>query len=439
MLNFNLRTQSLHDFCATDCNSMWLMGHWDPRPAVSRGLNFGLSMWMVLGWMSVVGLCGWQQSCAQEIEPAVAQSGVEIKVQAVRAEVDQSELAKYDALLKMLRKEILSNQEAEMQFYVNGLEASYEWKEKWQDNLDRMNRALDEFRLTACRIHSSTLPQPESLAPIIKEIADVMYQSGQYVGLDLALEKMVGEAPDDIELTKRLGLVYLKSNRFEQALDVLTAVPPTNLRDLDNLDIQLLLQLEVLIANWEAEALLREKEKHADDLPRVLLKTTCGDVVIELFENEAPGTVGNFVSLVESGHYDETVFHRVIENFMSQGGGFTEDNQNKRIGYTIKDECNGDNFRRHFVGSVSMAKTAQPDSGAAEFFITLVPTPFLDGKHTVFGRVIEGVKHYQRFAPTVTVNEEGKEEPIEASVPEKIISATVIRKRPHPYRPVKVE
>ena len=390
---------------------------------------------MVLGWMSIVGVCGFQQCWAQETESSAVQEAVE----KVQPKVDPSELVKYDALLKTLRKEIVSNQEAGMQFYVNGLEASYEWKEKWQDNLDRMNRALDEFRLTACRIHSSTLPQPESLAPIIKEITDVMYESGQYVGLDLALEKMVGEDPSDIELAKKLGLVYLKSNRFEQALGVLTGVPPASLRELDKPDIQLLLQLEMLMANWETEAALQEKEKQADDLPRVLLKTTCGDVVIELFENEAPGTVGNFISLVESGHYDETVFHRVIENFMSQGGGFTEDNQRKHVGYTIKDECNGDNFRRHFVGSVSMAKTAQPNSGASEFFITLVPTPFLDGKHTVFGRVIDGVESYQRFARTFALDKEGKEEPIDASVPEKIISAKVLRKRPHPYQPVKVE
>ena len=141
---------------------------------------------------------------------------------------------------------------------------------------------------------------------------------------------------------------------------------------------------------WAKEQAIRAAEAKADDLPRVKLTTTKGDIVLELFENDAPQSVANFLTLVKSGFYNGVSFHRVLHSFMAQGGDPRGDGTGGP-GYSIHDECNQPNYRHHFRGSLSMAHTAAPDSGGSQFFLTFIPTGHLDGKHTVFGRVIEGM------------------------------------------------
>lgn len=175
---------------------------------------------------------------------------------------------------------------------------------------------------------------------------------------------------------------------------------------------------------------IREAERKADDLPRVLLKTNNGDITIELFENEAPNTVANFVSLVEKGFYDGLSFHRVLPGFMAQGGCPKGDGTGGP-GYNIPCECYRPDARMHFRGSLSMAHAGR-DTGGSQFFLTFLPTPHLDGKHTVFGRVIEGsdvLPKLQRRDPS----QPGQPEP------DKIVEAKVLRKRDHEYQPEKVD
>jgi cyclophilin family peptidyl-prolyl cis-trans isomerase len=146
-----------------------------------------------------------------------------------------------------------------------------------------------------------------------------------------------------------------------------------------------------------------------------------------LCENEAPIATANFISLVEKKYYDGLTFHRVLPGFMAQGGDPKGDGSGGP-GYTIPDECRQDNHRIHFRGSLSMAKTAAPDTGGSQFFLTFVPTSHLDGKHTVFGRVVEGFDVLAKLQRT---------EPGAPGTPDKIVKATVLSKRPHKYEPVK--
>jgi cyclophilin family peptidyl-prolyl cis-trans isomerase len=181
---------------------------------------------------------------------------------------------------------------------------------------------------------------------------------------------------------------------------------------------------------WKKEQEIRAREAAADDLPRVKLATTKGDIVLELFENEAPQTVGNFVNLVERGFYDGLIFHRVLPNFMAQGG-CPDGTGGGGPGYKIFCECSRPDHRNHFSGSLSMAH-AGPNTGGSQFFLTFVPTAHLNGKHTVFGRVIEGMdvlSELQRIDP-----QGGPGQP----EPDKIVKATVLRKRDHEYAPTKV-
>ncbi len=179
----------------------------------------------------------------------------------------------------------------------------------------------------------------------------------------------------------------------------------------------------------QKEQLKRNAEAEADDLPRVVLTTNKGDITLELFENEAPNTVANFIELIESGFYNGLSFHRVIDSFMAQGGCPNGDGMGGP-GYNIACESYEENHREHFTGSLSMAHAGR-DTGGSQFFITFAPTSHLDGKHTVFGRVIDGmdvVNSLQVRSP------QGADEP-EADT---IIEAKVLRKRDHEYKAAKI-
>jgi cyclophilin family peptidyl-prolyl cis-trans isomerase len=170
---------------------------------------------------------------------------------------------------------------------------------------------------------------------------------------------------------------------------------------------------------WAKEKLFRAREAKANDLPRVLLKTTKGDIELELFEDQAPNTVANFITLVRSGFYKNVAFHRVLKGFMAQGGDPKGDGSGGP-GYTIPDECRRSDHREHFRGTLSMAKTQLPDSGGSQFFLCFVPTPQLDGKHTVFGRVVKGMDVLAK------IQRRNPDDP-EAPRPDKILDAKVIK------------
>jgi peptidyl-prolyl cis-trans isomerase B (cyclophilin B) len=115
--------------------------------------------------------------------------------------------------------------------------------------------------------------------------------------------------------------------------------------------------------------------------------TSKGKIVVDLFPQDAPRTVNNFVVLARDNVYDDTKFHRVIENFMIQGGD-PEGTGRGGPGYKFEDEFKN-NPRKHQIGSLSMAN-AGPNTNGSQFFITHIATDWLDGKHTVFGQVREG-------------------------------------------------
>jgi peptidyl-prolyl cis-trans isomerase A (cyclophilin A) len=122
--------------------------------------------------------------------------------------------------------------------------------------------------------------------------------------------------------------------------------------------------------------------------PTATIDTNHGTITVELFEDLAPKTAGNFIDLAEKGFYDGVVFHRVIDGFMLQGGDPTGTGRGGP-GYKIPDEF-GQGLAHDDEGMLSMAN-AGPNTGGSQFFITLAATPWLDGKHAVFGKVVEGM------------------------------------------------
>ncbi|MBR2508528.1 MAG: peptidyl-prolyl cis-trans isomerase [Lentisphaeria bacterium] len=142
----------------------------------------------------------------------------------------------------------------------------------------------------------------------------------------------------------------------------------------------------------------------------VLMKTSMGDIELELFEKEAPETVANFIGYVRDGFYKNTIFHRIIDNFMVQGGGFTEDFVQKETKAPIKNEA--DNQISNKKGTIAMARTSNPHSATCQFFINSKDNDFLDFKaptpmhygYCVFGKVVNGIEVIEKMSKVETGN-----------------------------------
>jgi len=163
--------------------------------------------------------------------------------------------------------------------------------------------------------------------------------------------------------------------------------------------------------------------------PRVLLATSLGDITIQLEPQKAPRTVANFLDYVKAGHYDGTVFHRVIDGFMIQGGGFTPDLAQKPTRAPIPLESR--NGLKNERGTVAMARTSVPDSATSQFFINLVDNPRLDypnpdgNGYAVFGRVVSGMDVVDRIRKIETAPQKGHQNV--PSTPVLIRSATIVK------------
>ena len=229
------------------------------------------------------------------------------------------------------------------------------------------------------------------------------------------------------------------AGQFDEAEKFLKSLDPRTLQTDPSIQ-RLLAGIQTEGPKWEREQKFRADEAKADDLPRVKLQTTQGDITVELLENEAPNTVANFLSLVQKGFYDGVQFHRVLPGFMAQGGDPLSKDPVKNAdrigsggpGYTIVDECTLPDHRDHFRGSLSMAHTSEPNSGGSQFFICFAPTQQLDGKYTVFGRVIDG---FDVLAKIPRIDPEKEKVRPSGAIPDRIIKAEVLRKRDHAYEP----
>ena len=147
--------------------------------------------------------------------------------------------------------------------------------------------------------------------------------------------------------------------------------------------------------------------------PRVDLDTSKGKIVLELYSDKAPQTFKNFLAYVDAGFYDGTIFHRVMPGFMIQGGGFTADMKQKRTQPPIQNEA--DNGLRNQRGTIAMARTQNPHSATAQFFINTKDNDFLNHKgkspqgwgYVVFGRVVEGIGVVDAISNVSTVTRGG--------------------------------
>lgn len=172
------------------------------------------------------------------------------------------------------------------------------------------------------------------------------------------------------------------------------------------------------IPTWRTVKTPGSGDPAAAERPQVVLNTSMGDIVIELYEEHAPLSTDNFLQYVGAGHYDNVLFHRVIPGFMVQGGGFSVGLVERPTRAPIPNES--DNGLRNRRGTVAMARTSDPDSATAQFFINLVDNAFLDPSgggadgYAVFGRVVQGMSVVDAIANVQTESRGGMDDvPVE--------------------------
>jgi peptidyl-prolyl cis-trans isomerase B (cyclophilin B) len=154
--------------------------------------------------------------------------------------------------------------------------------------------------------------------------------------------------------------------------------------------------------------------------PIVTIKMNTGKVMkAELYPETAPNTVNNFISLIKKGYYNGVIFHRVIPNFMIQGGD-PQGNGTGGPGYSIKGEFTSNKFKndlKHTPGVLSMARTMNPNSAGSQFFIMVANSPHLDGQYAAFGKLIEGIEVAQEI---VNIKRDYSDKPYEDQVMEEV-------------------
>ena len=301
-------------------------------------------------------------------------------------------------------------------------------KQEWQDLQAEIDFAAERFRAERDpkqqsdlkKVYLEMLGQADGLIAQLKHAAEKVFADG---GDDQAARTLMGIMMNDAEAGKdaetlRLGDVLIQGNVNPDYFAIAAQAK----------------RLSIDAREVFEELQLRQAEAKADDLPRVTLVTDQGEIILELFENQAPHTVANFINLVEKGFYDGLKFHRVIEGFMAQGGCPKGDGTGGP-GYDIPCECYTPEARRHFTGSLSMANAGK-DTGGSQFFLTFRRTKALDGRHTVFGRIISGMDVLDKLARTY---DSLTNQPLANVTPSVIQSAKVLRKRDHEYVPKKME
>jgi cyclophilin family peptidyl-prolyl cis-trans isomerase len=312
-----------------------------------------------------------------------------------------------------------------------------EIKEQWQELIEK-GRALEPQLVAAAEKAFAEAPNgDQQVTDLLLDIFNTQMQRDDYENAVRIGKLLVGNHVGGAKAAVYTGMAALCIGDFDDAENYLLMAAKEGFfqkpESQDKLSIQgkyYMANLPQYKKNWEKEQQIRQTEAKADDLPRVLIKTNKGDIEAELFENEAPNTVANFITLAEKGFYNGLPFHRVLEGFMAQGGDPKGDGSGGP-GYSIACECYQPNHRLHFRGSLSMAHAGR-DTGGSQFFITFVPTSHLDGKHTVFGRVING------FDVLAKIQRRDPDDP-NAPEPDKILEIKVLRKRPHEYVVKKID
>jgi cyclophilin family peptidyl-prolyl cis-trans isomerase len=392
---------------------------------------------LMTGWVCtvVLGLASQTLALAQEKdvgkaapqEPAAASQTPPAPGTTPPASPPGGAAAEFQRLFEDWKTVLKDLRQLKVRYQSAALAEQAQIQQQWNDLIAKGNELIDALQEAGLKAYAEAPNEDPQLMRFLVKLADDRIDHDDYLRARQITSVLLEHHCPEKQIYNAAAIAAYVLNDYDEAEKYFKLAKEAGvLSDYGK-------ELEPTVAEykelWAKEKAIREAEAKADDLPRVKLSTTKGDIVLELFENEAPETVGNFISLVEQGFYNGLTFHRVLKNFMAQGGDPKGDGSGGP-GYHIYCECYRPDYRRHFQGSLSMAHAGR-DTGGSQFFLTFRPTPHLNGKHTCFGRVIEGMEvlsKLQRRDPNAS----------NPPAPDSIIKAEVLRKRDHAYQPHKV-
>ena len=313
-------------------------------------------------------------------------------------------------------------------------------REKWLEELQRSNQALRNYRQAAAALLAS---DPQKYSGIGLLLREMLISDGKKDRLDHwtspAKVLLQTEALLNDEVLLYAGYAGLIEGDFELVKQ--TWGPLESAQKLGQQESILFSRIDQVQQDWEKELQRREEDK-AKNNPQVRVLTTKGEIIVELFEDDAPETVANFIYLVEQGYYTRKPFFFVKEHLLAQTGCEKGDGKGN-AGYGVKPEAELATRRSHFRGSLAMpvGTNTDPSQGStnfagSQFYFTFVPLPLADDRNAVFGRVISGIEVLGLLKIVDLTDEEARKDP--SLRPDTIIRTEVIRKREHDYRPTPV-
>ncbi len=355
-------------------------------------------------------------------------------------EGDDSEVGKkYQSALNQFRESAVDLNQVQLSFHlVENFTPAFrdQISREWQEGIHKSFLAKANWLKVAGETYSS---DPDKYMAIGETLCEMQLSDVELDRTDGWLEaakaivnSMKFERED---LLRAAGLIAYASSDFdftEVCMDRVQKMHPEEAQS------QFMAEIRSVREKWTRELEIRQREAEKNDNPRVELITSKGKIVMELYENSAPETTKSFIYLVEHGFFNRKSFFRVEKHICAQTGCEKGDGTGD-AGYVIPSEVDHPNRRDHFRGSMAMAlgsdsKTGQvlPDTGSSQFYFSFLPMPQLDGKHTVFGRIVEG-QETMNFFRVMNLGEEAQRK--EGKVPDVIISSRVVRKRDTVYIP----
>ncbi|TWT49103.1 putative peptidyl-prolyl cis-trans isomerase [Rubripirellula amarantea] len=314
--------------------------------------------------------------------------------------------------------------------YLNAEARSKADRESYTVKRDEVRSLMDETYTAALDL--SRITGNEEAAQYILTMIQHRFERGIYnLSTAEGAARLIDGGARYLLLFKAGARSALVSGKFDIAKRLYEAI---DRKDMEKVDIGMFISLEELEKSWEKESEIREQEAQADDLPRVKFVTTQGEFTVELFINEAPSTVANFINLVEQGFYDGLDFHQVVDNMLALTGdpsGLGSGGSGK----FLVDEFDPEVTRTALRGYLVMAKLPVPgstsgefvpNSASSQFAILYMPIVANLGEQTVFGCVIEGmdvVSRLRRVDPSKKAEEKKMQLP-----PDRILETTVLRR-----------
>ena len=321
---------------------------------------------------------------------------------------------------------------AELQRKYLGIKTTDEEKEEIGERLEKISKVVSKIHPKLFDLaEKAWLEEPSredgEFLNFIIQVLETRMTVGEYERANAIMEGLISLKIPEIlpDLYDAAGEIAFMLNDFEQAARFVELAEQNKV--LSERCAGFKKDLSYYRSSWAKESVFRQQDSEKKDLPRVTLDTTKGKIVLELYEDQTPNTVANFVYLVEKGFYDGMFFEQVIPGEGAVAGRSLE-NPDGGPGWTIRDEFDPTNSRNHYRGTISMLR-GEPNSAGSMFFISFSPIKDLDGKYVVFGRVIEGMDVLTKLQIMDPVN------PDPMAEPDQIEKASAVTKRDHKYRP----